>query len=135
MQKRKNLIRRIPLEEVPRLLREQKTPERSGHQSEDVEVANDVPATRPPHTENARKHHAAAKAHLRTEAGAHSLGLWINMDMFRRHHQQQARIILHDPRPGTNNRYLALADLALNNRKRVSKNANNVDAKNAARIE
>jgi hypothetical protein len=135
MQKRKNVLVRIPLEEVPRFLREQKTPASSEHQSQDVEVDNGVRATRPKHTENAQKHPSAGKRNLRTEESDRSLGLWINMDMFRRQHQQQARIILHDPRPGTNNRYLALADLALKNRRRPSKNANNVDAENAARIE
>jgi hypothetical protein len=129
MQKRKNLFRRIPLEEVPRLLREQRIPGSSEYQSEDLEIANDVPTTSRPHPENAQKRTLPGKHSLRTEEGDRSVGLWINKDMFRRHQHQQAQIVLHDPRPGTNTRYLALADLALNNRKRASKNTNNVNAK------
>ena len=42
------------------------------------------------------------------------LGLWIDYDLLRKH---QDHTILHDPSAATNNRYLALADLALGNKK------------------
>jgi hypothetical protein len=134
MQKQKILIQRIPLEEVPRLVREEKTPESSEDQFGDLGVTKQAPATRQPYTNGAQKQQAAGKPSRSTEAGDRSLGLWINKDMLRRHQHQQARIVLHDPRASTNNRYLALADFANNRRQSASKNANNEDAKNAARI-
>jgi hypothetical protein len=140
MQRQKILIQRIPLEEVLRLVREEKTPESSEDQFGDLDVAKQAPATKQPYTNGAQKQHAVGKPSRSTEAGDRSLGLWINKDMLRRHQHQQARIILHDPRASNNNRYLALADLALNNRRQSgSKNAKNEDAKNedaknAARI-
>jgi hypothetical protein len=111
---------------VPRRLREENTPGDSDNEFGTLDVGRHVPAIR---TESAHKHQVAGKATLRREDDDRSLGLWINKDMFRRHQQQQARIILHNPRASTNNRYLALADVANHRKQSTSKNANNVDAK------
>ena len=46
----------------------------------------------------------------------HNLGLWIDYDLLRKH-QNHTPTILHDASPAMNNRYLALADLALGNKK------------------
>lgn len=43
-------------------------------------------------------------------------GLWIDYDLLRKH-QNHTPTILHDQSPAMNNRYLALADLALGNKK------------------
>jgi hypothetical protein len=98
MQKRKNLFQRIPLEQVPRLLREEKAPGDSEDQFGDIDVTKQAPATKRPYTNGGQKQQAAGKPGRSTEEGDRSLGLWINEDMFRRHRQQRARIILHDPR-------------------------------------
>ena len=51
------------------------------------------------------------------------LGLWIDYDLLRKH-QNHTPTILHDASPAMNNRYLALADLALGNKtKKKSKAA------------
>ena len=48
----------------------------------------------------------------------HDLGLWIDYELLRKHHQNRTpQTILHDPLSSVNNRYLELADLALGNGK------------------
>ena len=50
----------------------------------------------------------------------HELGLWIDYELLRKH-RNHTPTILHDASAATNHRYLALADLALGNKKSKKK--------------
>jgi hypothetical protein len=47
----------------------------------------------------------------------HSAGLWVDYDLLRKHQGRSPEIVLHSPHIAVNNRYLALADIALGNNK------------------
>jgi len=62
------------------------------------------------------KREAQPKISIAKPTRDHDLGLWIDYDLLRKH-QNHTPTILHDASPAMNNRYLALADLALGNKK------------------
>jgi hypothetical protein len=68
------------------------------------------------------KREAQPKISIAKPTRDRDLGLWIDYDLLRKH--QNHTTILHDASPAMNNRYLALADLALGNKtKKKSKAA------------
>lgn len=62
---------------------------------------------------NVQKHKASPKRSITEPGEDHPLGLWIDKDLLRKHHDHSAKSIAHDPLTSANNRYLELADLAL----------------------
>ena len=65
---------------------------------------------------NVEKRKPQPKRSIAKPSRDHDLGLWIDYDLLRKH-QNHTPTILHDASPAMNNRYLALADLALGNKK------------------
>ena len=65
---------------------------------------------------NVKKRKAQPKLSIAKPGRDHDLGLWIDYDLLRKH-QNHSPAILHEPSSAVNNRYLALADLALGNKK------------------
>jgi len=70
---------------------------------------------------NVEKRRAVPKRSITEPGEDHPLGLWIDKDLLRKHHDHSAKPIPHDPLTGANNRYLELADLALGVNKPNSK--------------
>jgi len=65
--------------------------------------------------QNAQKSKARPKPSLAKPREDHKVGLWIDKELLRRHQNRPPQTIIHDPLASTNNRYLALADIALGN--------------------
>jgi hypothetical protein len=66
---------------------------------------------------NISKRKPRPKRNVQTPGDDHELGLWIDTDVLRRHHNHHPQTILHDPQTSTNSRYLELAALVLGNGK------------------
>jgi hypothetical protein len=66
---------------------------------------------------NVQKRKARPKRSIAKPGDDHELGLWIDKDLLRKHQNRAPQTIIHDPLTSTNNRYLALADIALGNNK------------------
>lgn len=66
---------------------------------------------------NVQKRKARPKRSIAKPGDDHELGLWIDKDLLRKHQTRSAQTIIHDPLTSTNNRYLALADIALRTNK------------------
>ena len=66
---------------------------------------------------NVQKRKARPKRSILKPGGDHELGLWIDKDLLRKHQNPIPHTVIHNPLPSANNRYLALADLALGNNK------------------
>jgi len=126
MQKTKKLFERISLDEVRQIIRDGQNREReSNRESDTLDNAPRVPSQNLVIMKRT-KHHAAPTPSATAEGDGYPLGLWMDKDMFRRHQRRQPRIVLHHRQASTNNRYLALADLALNTqRQRTSQNGKN----------
>jgi hypothetical protein len=62
---------------------------------------------------NVQKQKASPKRSITEPGEDHPLGLWIDKDLLRKHHDHRAKPIPQDPFTSSNNRYLELADLAL----------------------
>jgi len=62
---------------------------------------------------NVQKRKPSPKRSITEPGEDHPLGLWIDRDLLRKHHEQSTKPIPHDPMTRANNRYLELADLAL----------------------
>ena len=100
MTRRKIRFQRVPLHEVPRPgLRD----EGSGRNSV---IANRL-----------KKNRGRSKRPRGAQDDDHAVGLWMDMDILRKHQTGTPQIVIHDPMASTNNRYLALADFALGNNK------------------
>jgi|SRR3954468_24019075 hypothetical protein len=134
MQKTKQLFERISLEEVRQIIRSGKNRERdSTPGSETLDEALPLTQGDSVTTRRTPKRQPVRARDSSPEGDEYPLGVWMDKSMFYRHQGRQHRIVLHDPQPTTNNRYLTLADLALNNHKqRTSHNGKN-DMKNEAR--
>lgn len=65
--------------------------------------------------QNVQKRKARPKRSIAKPGDDHELGLWIDKDLLRKHQNRHPQTIIHDPLTSTNNRYLALADIALGN--------------------
>lgn len=61
---------------------------------------------------NVQKHKARPKRSIKAPGEDHPLGLWIDKDLLRKHHTQ-VQTITHESLMASNQRYLELADLAL----------------------
>ena len=122
MQKKTSRFERIRLEEVSHLLKKQKNAERESEQPFEDQPPKTVRQNPPGQANNVQKHRARPKRSIRTEGEDHPLGLWIDKDIFRKHQNPAPQMVLHDPAWTLNNRYIALADLALgtNKKKRSS---------------
>jgi hypothetical protein len=105
MPKSGKLFERVPLEKVPNF---QKLKPADRTKPAKAQTASTV-----------RKNVALAKRTTGTDANDHAVGLWIDTALFRKHRNRTPQIVLHDPLQSRNNRYLALADLAFNNNRRV----------------
>ena len=66
---------------------------------------------------NVEKRKARPARSISNPGDDHDLGLWIDLDLIRRHQNRSPQTIIHDPLSSVNNRYLELADLALRNGK------------------
>jgi len=66
---------------------------------------------------NVQKRKPRPKRSIANPGDDHELGLWIDKDLLRKHQNRAPQTVIHDPAASTNNRYLALADLALGNGK------------------
>ena len=64
---------------------------------------------------NVQKQKARPKRSIDAPGNDHELGLWVDLDLLRKHQSRTAQTVLHDPLTSINNRYLELADLALGN--------------------
>ena len=109
MPKRKNRFQRIPLNQVP-------SSDSSGRHEQTSSSSSTV-------TSNVQKHAAHPKRSIKKEGDDHPLGLWIDREMLRKHQNRTPKIVLHNPLPSADNRYLALADLALGNDTKAKKRA------------
>ena len=67
--------------------------------------------------QNVQKRKARPKRSIEKPGDDHELGLWIDKELLRKHQNRPPQTIIHDPLTSTNNRYLALADIALGNNK------------------
>ena len=75
--------------------------------------------------QNVQKRKARPKRSIAKPGEDHELGLWIDKDLLRKYQNRPPQTIIHDPLTSTNNRYLALADIALgNNRPKKKPKAN-----------
>ncbi|HKR33033.1 MAG TPA: hypothetical protein VJT08_21310 [Terriglobales bacterium] len=61
---------------------------------------------------NVQKHKARPKRSIKAPGEDHPLGLWIDKDLLRKHHTQ-VQTTTHEPLMASSQRYLELADLAL----------------------
>lgn len=116
MRKGKIAFERIPLEEVRRILKQQNNAEQRAQEL----IKGDKPSKLIPHhhtAKNVQKRPARPKRSIRTAGDDHPLGLWIDMEIFRRHQNRPPQIALHNPMLNSNNRYLVLADSVLTHKK------------------
>lgn len=60
-----------------------------------------------------QKRKAQPKPSVAMPGDERELGLWVDYELLRKHHNHTTQAVLHDPSVGRNNRYLELADLAL----------------------
>ena len=72
---------------------------------------------------NVQKRKARPNRSIEILGDDHPLGLWIDIELLRKHRNRTPQTIIHDQSSVTNNRYLELADLALGNKKRKAKAA------------
>lgn len=62
---------------------------------------------------NVQKSKARPKRSIEEPGEDHPLGLWIDKDLLRKHHNSRIQLIARDPFTSSNQRYLELAALAL----------------------
>ena len=62
---------------------------------------------------NVQKRKAGPKRSIAKRGDDHDLGLWVDLDVLRKHQARTPQTVLHDQSATTNNRYLELADLVL----------------------
>ena len=77
-----------------------------------------------------KKRKAQPKRTIELEADDHSVGLWVDKELMRKHRQQlqTPRIIIHGSSEAAGNRYLELADIALGNHKPKKKSNAKADS-------
>jgi hypothetical protein len=66
---------------------------------------------------NVQKRKARPERSIDKPGRDHELGLWIDKDLLSKHRNRTPQTIIHDQVMTANNRYLALADIALKTRK------------------
>lgn len=116
MPKGKIAFERIPLEEVRRILKQQNNAEQRAPEL----IAGDKPSKLISHDQtakNVQKRPARPKRSIRAAGDDHPLGLWIDVEILRRHQNRPPQIALHNPMLNSNNRYLVLADSVLTHKK------------------
>jgi len=114
VQKRKSLFDRVGLEEVLKIVAQQNDDSRdAGKDSERPNGAHNLRSTKAENSKNVQKKKAQPKRSIESPGDDHEVGLWIDYDLLRKHQSQVPQIVIHDPVSATNNRYLALADIAL----------------------
>lgn len=118
MRKAKSGFERVPLEVVRRVLEEQNNAEDESHNLTEADKHfKPVAHNQSPRANNVQKRRARPKRSIHTEGEDHPLGLWIDKEIFRKHQNRPPQIALHDPMLNPNNRYLALADCVLQDKK------------------
>jgi hypothetical protein len=105
MPKSGKLFERVPLEKVPNFQKQKPAKRTKPAKAQTASIV--------------RKKVARVKHATRSDADDHAVGLWIDTALFRKHRNRTPQIVLHDPLQSRNNRYLALADLALKNNRRA----------------
>ena len=101
MQKRKKPFERIPLSEVPVARESDATERRAPAKSAKV---------------NVQKRAARPKRSIKAQEDDHPVGLWMDVDLLRKHRNRPPQIVLHDQSTASSH-YLMLADLALRNKR------------------
>jgi hypothetical protein len=134
MEKTKKLFERISLDEVRQIIRSGKNRERDSAQgSETLDDALPLTPANSVITKRAPKRQSVPTRTASGDGDDYPLGIWMDKDMFHRRQSRQLRIVLHGSQPSTNNRYLALADLALNNHKQKASQNGKTDMKSESR--
>lgn len=100
MQKRKKPFERIPLSEVPVVRDSDASPRRTPAKSAKA---------------NVQKRAARPKRSINAQEDDHPVGLWIDVDLLRKHRNRSPQIVLHD-QSSASSHYLMLADFALRNK-------------------